>query len=758
MRKFLSKYKKGNAVSEKLKNSEIRYRRLFESAKDGILILDYKTGRIVDANPFIIEILGYSLKETLGKRLWEIGLFSNKEQSELAFAKLKTNKYIRFEDMPIPGRNGAKTEVEFISNVYIEDNTNVIQCNIRDVTERVQAEKKQILTNRILSILNEQHEWQQLVNNILIEIKKYSKIEAVGIRLKDGEDFPYYETKGFPENFIQAEQYLCSRNKNGEIIYDEKGKPYLEGMYSNVISGRTDPSLPYFTKGGSFFSNNITLLLAGTTEKEFQSATRNRHNGDGYESIALIPLHSGKEIIGLLQLNDKHSNKFSKEMIEFFENIGNTIGIAFDKIQNNNKIRDNEQKLKKQNTDYLNLNKKYSDINEELIESLDRIQKMNEELIKAKLKSEESDKLKSVFLANMSHEIRTPVNAIMGFSNFLLKPQLSKEKIKNFVQIINVSSEQLLSVINDIVDISKIEAGQITVELKPVDINNLFDELYATYKKLVEDKKLILNYSCECPDELIQINTDRNRIKQIICNLLNNALKFTLKGEIRFGYKIQKNFIEFYVKDTGIGIATENLKLIFDRFRQVATKDDRVYVGNGLGLSISKALVEKLGGTITVNSEFGLGSTFTFTLPYIKEIENDAENRSKTGSNKLYNLQDKTVLIVEDNVSNYTLIKELLLTANIKMHHAWNGIEAVECVNKYPDISLVLMDIKLPIMDGYEATRQIKQLRPQLPVIAQTAFAQNHDRNQVLKAGCDNYIEKPIDIDNFMEVISNYLS
>ena len=269
-----------------------------------------------------------------------------------------------------------------------------------------------------------------------------------------------------------------------------------------------------------------------------------------------------------------------------------------------------------QNKEKENRANEYSILNEELIESLNHIKNINNELITAKNNAEESDKLKSAFLANISHEIRTPMNAIVGFSEFLLHPELSKDEIDRFVHIIHASSKQLLTIISDIIDISKIQAGQLSVESKTVDINILMDELFDKYEKIVDLKKLRLIYSPEQPNNLIQLKTDGKRLKQIICNLLNNAIKFTKVGEIQFGYKLKDKFIEFFVIDSGIGIAPENQSLIFTHFRQIAPTKNQLNEGNGLGLSISKALVEKLGGTIDVHSELGIGSSFVFVLPF----------------------------------------------------------------------------------------------------------------------------------------------
>ena len=402
--------------------------------------------------------------------------------------------------------------------------------------------------------------------------------------------------------------------------------------------------------------------------------------------------------------------------------------------------------------------KEYSTLNKKLTESINRIQKINEELILAKIKAEESDMLKSAFLANMSHEIRTPMNAIMGFSDLLLQSGLSCEKIANYVKIINSSGQQLLSVISDIIDISKIESGQIIIDSDLINVDNLLTELYVTYKKLVDLKKIEFSCSCDHPKDIIQIKTDGNRIKQVLCNLLNNAIKFTKEGEIKFGFNIKPNFIEFFVSDTGIGIAPENHVLIFNRFRQVEATNNRSYGGNGLGLSISKALVEKLGGTITVHSELERGTIFTFTIPYVNEMKEVADSASEAKMELLKIWNKKTLLIVEDEINNTAYIEELLSATGVQIVHACNGSDAVEMVKSNSDISLVLMDIKMPVMDGYEATRLIKKIRPELPVIAQTAYALSHDRAQILQAGFDNYISKPIPQKILIDLIAGYLN
>lgn len=384
---------------------------------------------------------------------------------------------------------------------------------------------------------------------------------------------------------------------------------------------------------------------------------------------------------------------------------------------------------------------------------------MNEELISAKNKAEESDRLKSAFLANMSHEIRTPLNAILGFSSFLKSPEHPRERINEFVDIIHSSGHQLLSIINDIIEVSQIEAGHISVTIDDVNITKLLNELFILFNKDASAKnlELILNINRSADD--IITRTDGTKIRQILSNLLSNAIKFTHEGKVEFAARVAKDNVIFYVKDTGIGIDPDDQKYIFEPFRQVETTITRNYSGNGLGLSICRALVEKLGGNISVNSIPGKGSTFTVTIPYEsdeKEVKRDDRERPVLRKNSKYNWMNHIILIAEDEMNNYKFIKEMLSSTKVKILHARNGKEAVEMVKTHPEISLVIMDLKMPEMDGYKATEMIKEMRPKLPVIAQTATVY-FNNDEVKKAGFDEYLSKPIEFNEFMEVIDGFL-
>lgn len=418
------------------------------------------------------------------------------------------------------------------------------------------------------------------------------------------------------------------------------------------------------------------------------------------------------------------------------------------------KLLENEQHLKQQNNEYLALNEEYQTLNEELEEKINHIEQMNRELTASKNKAEEADKLKSAFLANMSHEIRTPLNAILGFSGLLKNRNLDKAKTEIFVDIIDSSGQQLLTIINDILDISKIEAGQISISPGPIKIPMILNELYEQFEKQAEQKNIALQLQNNLLNTNTELITDEIRLRQVLSNLLNNAIKFTHAGYVKFGVNSKDEFFEFYVTDSGIGISPHDQLVIFEPFRQVETTNSRIYGGNGLGLSISRALVEKLGGSISVSSIQGKGSTFSFTIPMkFSEISNKKPLKIASQNN-----WDKhIILIAEDEFYNYQFLEEILSPTHVKIIHARDGKEAVELVKKNPEISLVLMDIKMPIMDGYTATRIIKTFNPKLPIIAQTAYAMNGDKEKSRLAGFDDFIDKPIIQDHIIRVIADYM-
>jgi PAS domain S-box-containing protein len=381
-----------------------------------------------------------------------------------------------------------------------------------------------------------------------------------------------------------------------------------------------------------------------------------------------------------------------------------------------------------------------------------------QELIKAKLQAEESDRLKLVFLANMSHEIRTPMNGILGFTELLKLPHLSGEEQQEYIHIIEKSGKRMLNIINDIINISKIESGQIEIVSSKTNINEQINYIRTFFKPEAKQKKIKIYFSKELPKKRQFIKTDKEKIYAVLTNLVKNAIKFTNKGSIEIGCEIKEKNLEFFVKDTGIGISNAQQGIIFERFRQANESISRTHEGSGLGLAISKAYIDMLGGKIWVESEIEKGSTFYFTIPFTpeekaEEIVDDNEVSKTETENKI---KDLKVLIVEDDA-----ISKLLITIAIKPYSkeiikVVNGIEAVTACRDNPDIDLVMMDINMPEMGGYEATRLIREFNKDLVIIAQTANGMQSDREAAIAAGCTDYISKPINIKDLGALIQKY--
>lgn len=381
--------------------------------------------------------------------------------------------------------------------------------------------------------------------------------------------------------------------------------------------------------------------------------------------------------------------------------------------------------------------------------------KAKEELIKAKEKAEESDRLKSAFLSNMSHEIRTPMNGILGFASLLQRPNLTGEKQKEYIKLIEKSGVRMLNIINDIVDISKIESGQMPLYSDEVNINELMENLFAFFKPETDAKNIKFSFSNGLENNNSNIITDKEKLYAILTNLIKNAVKFTSSGNIHFGYKISNSKLLFFVSDTGKGISPEQKEFIFDRFRQGSESHSKDYQGAGLGLSITKAYVEMMDGSIWVDSTIDKGSDFNFTIPLIKSQNN---NDSDSSLSQIYSDLKKTglkVLIAEDNEESIMFLNLILdnLVKEIKI--AVSGKEALEMYRKYkPD--MILMDIQMPEISGYDVTKQIRETDKDVIIIAQTAYAFAEDREKALQAGCNDFIAKPYSDTEIIDLIRKY--
>ena len=383
--------------------------------------------------------------------------------------------------------------------------------------------------------------------------------------------------------------------------------------------------------------------------------------------------------------------------------------------------------------------------------------KAEQDLIKAKEKAEENDRLKSAFLANMSHEIRTPMNGILGFTELLKKPELTGESQQKYISMIEKGGVRMLNIINDIINISKVESGQMDVSITETNVNEQIEYIYTFFKPEVKRKGMQISFHNSLPAKEAVIKSDREKIYAILTNLVKNAIMYSDSGAIEMGYnlkpvnKLVENEdgepveLEFFVKDTGIGIPREKMETIFERFVQADNGDSRAFQGAGLGLSISKAYVEMLGGKIWIESEEGKGSTFYFTIPYNNEqlepatiIDVVSEDKEERQIKKL------KILIADDDESSAMLLTEIVKRYCKEVLYASTGVEAVKACHSDQDIDLILMDIQMPVMDGYEATKLIRLFNKDIVIIAQTAYALVGDSIVAIEAGCNDYASKPL--------------
>lgn len=392
--------------------------------------------------------------------------------------------------------------------------------------------------------------------------------------------------------------------------------------------------------------------------------------------------------------------------------------------------------------------------------------KLDKELQKTREKVINSEKFKSAFLANMSHAVRTPMNAIIGFSELISMKGINELKKDEYTKIINEKGHQLLSLIDDIIEISKLESGKLEFNYSQINLDDFMNEVFAStlQKKIKSGKDAVEIVLEKNPvDEYCTIVTDPGRLQQILNNILFFSLLNTSKGTVKFGYTIKDpKIVEFFVQDTGLGLVKEDCKLLFDYFWQFEDITHQRLNGIGLGLTIARNLIETFGGKIAVNSEVNKGTEFSFTLPVDKPAKSKRTDSISTSfsvnTGKFEpNWKDKVILVVEDDEVNYQFIEALLEKTQVQMLHAENGNQALELCKTINKIDLILMDIKLPEKNGYEITREIKEFRKDIPIIAQTAFSILEVREKCLSSGCEDVISKPVEIELFMQKINKYL-
>ncbi|MDX9845654.1 MAG: PAS domain S-box protein [Tenuifilaceae bacterium] len=796
-------------AEEALKASEGKFRLLFENMTQGFALheiiyddkgktIDY---RYLDVNPAFERLTGLKVESLIGRTVLEIMPNTEKYWIDSYGQVAETGEPIRYE-------NYSQELGRYYDVSAFSPKKGLFAVVFSDVTERKLAEDKIIkLTKGIEQspatvVITDIDGNIEFVNPMFTEVTGYTAQEAMGqnprVLKSDYHNQEFYKElwdtiKG--GNDWRGE--LCNKKKNGELYWESASISPIKnemGEIVNFIAVKEDitdrknailaleqnnrlintmlDNLPVgifmvdALNGKPIIANEHAKKLLGKGIVEEASTETLSHVYRAFK-LGTNKLYPTDELPIVRGMNGKASYIDDMEVLQPDGNrilvevygcpVYNSKGdiwaslIGFTDITERKKaedaLRENEQVLKEKNEEYLALN-------EELTESNQRIIAINHDLIAAREKAEESDKLKSAFLANMSHEIRTPMNAIIGFSEMLLNPNLPNERKDFFAQILNTACHQLLNVVEDVIDISKIETGQMDVHLGETPINQTLNRVREIFLPQANANGVKITTSYFFPNGEDNITTDTNKLNQVLTNLVSNAVKFTDNGTIHISYAIKNSMVEFSVADTGVGIDIQHHDLIFERFRQVEMGSTRQYGGTGLGLPISKSFIEMLGGTIWLESEPGKGATFSFTIPYNPTLKEETANHM---NDLEFDFTGKTILIAEDEEANFLYINELIEETGATIIRATNGQEAIDIFFSDAEVNIILMDIKMPMVGGIEATEAIRLRDKSIPIIALTAYAMASDREKCLSAGCNRYLSKPVRRNELLRAIAEII-
>ncbi len=781
---------------QKLESSEEHYRILTQSANDAIVTIN-NSGAIIEWNNGAEKTFGYTKEEVYGKPM--VGIIPQQfRQHHIDFIdRIPGDEYSGLVGHTVEmvglHQNGTEFPIELSFSSWETASGHFFTAIIRDISERKNAEKK---------LYEKEMQFRKLSANLPDMIFQFTRrldgsfcvpIASDGIKNIYGllpedviDDFTPIFKLIYPEDsarLLSNIQYSAEHLTHFDIEY----RVQLPGQEIKCLHCK---SIPELLADGSiiWYGFIMDITLRRMVEERIKNSEE-KFRAIAEQTSDLISLCDANGFITYASPSSRELFRCEPEemcghnFVDFLdpEDVPRVVEVFHESLEQKKKMVNLELKLKRKDKSVFfgELNGSPFSVGME-IGSLVIIRDFTErkqaeiELLKSKDQAEESDRLKSAFLANMSHEIRTPMNGILGFAELLKDPGLTGEQQQQYISIIEKSGSRMLNIINNIVDISKIEAGLMTVDIHDSDINEQIEFIATFFKPEAEKKGIELSYRIGLPTGKATIKTDREKIFAILTNLVKNAIKYTNKGSIEFGYKLVETLnasspqnsvllqkrtqvLEFYVYDTGIGIPKNRQEAVFKRFIQADIDDKMAQQGAGLGLAISNAYVKMLGGSMRVESEEGKGSTFYFTIPYsFKPDEKEQDQITIFMDEVLKQFKKLIILIAEDDEESQLFLEIAMKRISKKIIKAKTGLEAVEACRINKDIDLVLMDIKMPQMDGYEATRQIRQINKDVVIIAQTAYGLSDDNELALMAGCNDFISKPIKRERLLDLVQKY--
>lgn len=757
----------------KIQASSEEFMTLLNGMHEAILLINTE-GAILEANSVAIEKFGYSTNEFVSLGLFGIDSYLKREEIIELIKKVQTGSNVVFETSYIT-KGGSKIPVEISSGLFQNSSNTFILNIIREIPDRVLIEDRLRLLSRSFEqspvgiTITKKDGRIEYANSAFTRISGYELEEIIGQNpriLKSGLHDPEFYTELW-NTILKGKEWhgeIINRRKDGTLYWEEVSiSPIFNknGKITHFVSIREDinpkkkmiQDLVDAKEKAEEGRANITAIIEGTKNsiwafnRNYEILYINQAFQEEFLQTFGVLLETGMNLVKALpeSLQPVWKPRYDKVLANKQYTIEDAIptenGITYITVSFNPIIKNGKV------------------IGGSCFGNNITLQKLEElELIEAKRKAEESDRLKSAFLANMSHEIRTPMNGILGFTSLLSLPNISEKDREKYIEIIQKSGERLLNTVNDIIEISKIETGQVKTSSNKININLLLTTMSSFFLPEYEKKGLHIIVENSLKNEEAIIYTDEVKLQSIITNLIKNAIKFSNYGTIEIGYALSNGFLEFYVKDPGIGIPEDKLNAIFERFVQAGYEISKEYEGSGLGLAITKSYVEMMGGKIWVKSEISKGSEFYFTIPYIPSANtNNSKKTTNPGLELTSDTQKLKVLIVEDEESGRFYLETLLANTNYDLIFAKNGIEAIEKFKLNKNTDIILMDLRMPAMDGYEATRRIKEIKKNIKIIAQTAFALSGDKDKAIAAGCDDYISKPLKKNDLIKIIQKHL-